>query len=395
MKTTKRSARLLVFVAVVAAYVFGTATSASAATFEGLGDLPGGDVGSRAFGISADGTTVVGRSAVYFYGPPYSESFYERAFIWDAQIGIRTLGVDALYQDAFAVSADGSRVAGIGLDAPRLNGAYLWDDLHGSQNLGGLPGLASGALGMSPDAAYVVGWSRNIDPFGMAFRWDGANGMVHLGTLAGAQYGTQANGVSADGSIVVGNATTSEIAFIWDAANGMRPLFPGQTSSSSALAISSDGTTIVGYRTISGPGQKAFRWTETAGLQYLRDPTITANSQALAVSADGATIVGWARSVTGPPTTDAFVWSEGTGMQTVSSRLSAQGVDLTGWTLSRATAVSADGTTIAGSGLNPNGRAEAWIAVLPEPGLAVLLASGIVALVGHARSRAARSRTGK
>jgi hypothetical protein len=31
--------------------------------------------------------------------------------------------------------------------------------------------------------------------------------------------------------------------------------------------------------------------------------------------------------------------------------------------------ISADGTTIAGTGLNPAGRAEAWVAVVaPEPG---------------------------
>jgi len=40
------------------------------------------------------------------------------------------------------------------------------------------------------------------------------------------------------------------------------------------------------------------------------------------------------------------------------------GLDLTGWKLWKATAISDDGLTIVGSGENPNGETEAWIAYL-------------------------------
>jgi hypothetical protein len=64
---------------------------------------------------------------------------------------------------------------------------------------------------------------------------------------------------------------------------------------------------------------------------------------------------------------EAFRWTEIDGMQSVQDLLAAEGIDLGGWTLRRATGVSADGTTIVGWGLNPDGKSEGWVATLPLP----------------------------
>ena len=56
------------------------------------------------------------------------------------------------------------------------------------------------------------------------------------------------------------------------------------------------------------------------------------------------------------------------------------GNSLTGWTLDRANAISADGTVIVGNGTNPSGLGEGWIAIIPEPTTATLLASGLLGL---------------
>jgi hypothetical protein len=58
------------------------------------------------------------------------------------------------------------------------------------------------------------------------------------------------------------------------------------------------------------------------------------------------------------------------------------GLDLTGWTLRLAKAISPDGTMIIGWGVDPDGNEAAFRAAvpLPEPGLGTGLAAGAVLL---------------
>jgi hypothetical protein len=60
--------------------------------------------------------------------------------------------------------------------------------------------------------------------------------------------------------------------------------------------------------------------------------------------------------------------------------------------LERAEAISDDGMTIVGEGVNPLGIDEGWVAVLPEPGVAAILMLGAGAIAAgkrHFRSTAA------
>jgi hypothetical protein len=90
----------------------------------GLGDLPGGSEGSQAFDVSADGTVVVGSG-------DWSTGGGWKAFIWDADNGMRNLqdvliaqGADLTgweLEIASGVSADGKTIVGDGSS----RGAYL------------------------------------------------------------------------------------------------------------------------------------------------------------------------------------------------------------------------------------------------------------------------------
>lgn len=68
-------------------------------------------------------------------------------------------------------------------------------------------------------------------------------------------------------------------------------------------------------------------------------------------------------------------------------------LDLTGWTLRAAWDISADGHVIVGSGVNPSGQTEAWLAVIPEPSSALsLLVIGTAATLRRWRHASPRLR---
>jgi probable HAF family extracellular repeat protein len=185
-------------------------------------------------------------------------------------------------------------------------------------------------------------------------------GIVDLGNLGNNSRDSSANAASADGSVVVGfsgNVSGYSEAFRWTQQTGMVGL--GSligNSDSEAKGVSADGSIIIG----SSNGQ-AFRWTQETGMMGLG--SLIGNSEAKGVSADGSIIVGSSNG-------QGFRWTQSTGMVSLKETLIGAGLDVSGWTLSSANAISADGFTIVGSGRNPSGQTEAWVANLdpvPEP----------------------------
>jgi len=188
-----------------------------------LGDLRG----SAAQSISADGSTIVGESA--------NTEKHSEAFRWTAGDGMQGLGFLARQgvepqSRAEAVSGDGAVVVGSSSNADGQSEPFRWTRDKGMQPLGYIgradsnggvtrdprPGFGgeSSALAVSEDGKTVVGDSIGSDGEYQPFIWTEAEGMRSLGTIfGGGSLGEEigyggAHGVSANGSIVVGNAPT-------------------------------------------------------------------------------------------------------------------------------------------------------------------------------------------
>jgi probable HAF family extracellular repeat protein len=356
---------------------------AEAPFFTGLGDLPGGDFSSSASAVSATGSVVVGSS---------NSATGAEAFRWTPTSGMTRLGDlsgGPTRSYATDLSANGTIIVGkgwvpsitIGRSTYEVWRAARWAWRQGIVDLGHLGGIGrSSADGVSADGNVVVGSSSSSAAaglfFGEAFRWTPTGGMTGLGDLPGGIFNSVAYDVSSDGTVVVGagaSASGSE-AFRWTPDAGMAGLgdLAGGDFESYASAVSDNGSVVVG-RSHSTSGYEAFHWTEAGGMVGLGDLSGgDFNSGANAISADGATIVGFSNDASG---SEAFVWDATHGMRNLRDVLVdayGLGTSLAGWSLNYASAISADGRTIVGVGTNPAGYTEAWLArldaELPTPG---------------------------
>jgi probable HAF family extracellular repeat protein len=317
----------------------------------GLGDLPGGIFGSADAHVSADGSVVVGYSN--------SASGLE-AFCWTPETGMVGLG----FGMANSVSADGSVIVGYrhnksGADAVRTARSGRIIELEK------LPeDRDCEARDVSADGSVIVGSSTTADGE-QAFYWTPSEGTIQLDHLPGRRNGA-AYGISADGSVIVGSSWSTDglEASRWTRDGKVVGLgtLPSKASSE-AYGVSADGSVVVGR---SGTSE-AFRWTEKEGMVGLGMlPGGHHNSVAMGVSADGSVVVGQSSSKSGM---QAFIWDATHGMRSVQEVLvnrSVPGEYLAGWKLTSANAVSTDGRVIVGTGFNPYGDREAWIAIRPS-----------------------------
>ena len=362
---------------VLAVAVSSSAYARPMPTLFDLGVLSGGSF-SEANAVSADGTWVAGTSG---------SADGDRAIRWSSQGGLQDLG--AFWEGSgggprsygTGISGDGSVVVGRNLSF--YTRAFR---TTGSGPLQPTALFGSAGYGVSASGAVMVGvfTSGGLE---RAFRMTHGQDPVDLGTLPLPNNGTSvASAVSASGDQVAGwsDSTAGRRAFVWSADAGMTSLgvLPGGTASG-AWGISADGTSVVGHCSFLA-GNAAFRWRQGEGMLNLGLLPGGTLAGALGVSGDGRFVVGEA-DVGSTTINHAFLWSQDTGMQGLNTLLLSLGVDLTGWTLTSARAISADGRTIVGSGVY-FGQQRGWVVTgIPSPGMGAMCSLSVAFFAARRR----------
>ncbi len=336
--------------------------SALAQSFQLVG-FPSDASSSRAHAISADGRAAAG----------FTDNGAGRvaAFRWYADAGRSDFGLEPGILGstvANALSADGSVVVGGGTTfAFRYRGPGTYQSLGGFQNH-----MRGEAFGVSGDGEIIVGTASNpgLDDR-RAFRWTSATGNRYL-PLPPNRFTTDALAISRDGSTTVGytidNAGRGE-AIAWNAAGVPMTLASTGVGTAIAYSVNHDGSIIVG---ISGPNNNDVAW-RNGQVADLGLPAGYRNTQPLAVSDDGSVIVG----VLNAPQAgidDAGVWTQAFGWETLAAYLTRSGVNLPGGArLLDCRGVSADGMTFTGFGRFEPGGVQGFVATIPAPGALVLV----------------------
>jgi uncharacterized membrane protein len=284
------------------------------------------------------------------------------------------------------ISADGMTVAGTSNDKP-----FRWTEAEGLVHLGDFPWVPGGVhvKGISGDGNVIFG-----DTSGKNFHWTQAAGYQEIFpglnvSLSGIAYDGSAysyhpdTDISKDGLITVGRAIhllgleayrDSPNTFGGTTRQWLGEL-PGGEYQSIPLAVSGDGRVAVGQSNSpydDGMGtiydiDRPFHWSEEHGMIVMEPwPSGTA----VDVSSIGMVAIGYGGNPGSGGATESFRWTPATGAISIHELLLAEGIDIAamGWTEMFARGVSANGRVIVGSGHNPSGQVEAWLAELPVPG---------------------------
>jgi uncharacterized membrane protein len=317
----------------------------------------------EAYDVSASGSRVVGNTGGG-----------AMATIW-TNGSPQNLGVVSPYSYSLSngVSGDGSIVVGRNHSATYGYQAFRWTSATGSQLLGDLPGgpMLSEAYDISADGSVIVGYASDAaGPHPIRWTSIGMEVLPSSGAPPNDYTNGYAKGASANGSVIVGalNSATDVTGypFRWTAANGYQLI--GGTTKGIANDVSDDGDVIIGQLANS----QAFRWSVDVGMQPLG--FLDAGYQfstATATSSDGSVVVG--QSWLGG-NYDGFVWDPAHGMRSLTTLVASLGLDLQGYRIESATAVSADGNIIAGRAFRAPGDGAVFVLQLPEPsGVSLML----------------------
>lgn len=334
-------------------------------------------------GLSHNGRIATGVIASGFNGAP--------AWRWTPETGLVMLPnfVDAVGMNAWAQPLAGAVLDDKGIEVAAL--AYSNVPVVGPVAIGPYPGglqldnYQSSTYDVSDDGV-AVGLAYDDTANAIAFRWTAAGGMTRLPVNRPTTF-SRANGISHDGSLVFGwndQADGYRTGVIWRNGAPIDLVDADDNPIGEAFAATADGRVVVGGGYYTANGSEAWRWTAATGAQPIgilpeepaasraapvrqsarhRSSQMPVNpspsgflppeSLGFAVSDDGNVIVGASGAW---PIRTATIWTPETGLQRLADYVTARGVTIPeNWFLAAAAAISADGQTIGGWGLDAEG----------------------------------------
>jgi len=325
-----------------------------------------------------------------------TDDFVGQYFMWTPLSGPNLIGGvtgDQGYGGQPTISSDGLKIGGTNINQDTQLGEAAIYDVNTATwtNLGGIGASldlsTSSGWGISGNGQALVGLGWTPAFQGHAFHWSQGNGMVDMGSTSPGQ-ASRANTTNFDGTVVGGwqDNENGRQGAVW--VNGVQELiFDGDGFGVSEVwDISDDGQWVTGITY----GDRTYRYnTVTDAFEYI-DPIpggfFAPTSLGLGITADGSTIIGATRDFGPPIFGTGWIWQEGVGIQTMADYLTSLGIAFEdGFLFSAPSAISDDGTFIAGYGLSPTDGVVGWVVQVPTPGSVLLL--GLGGLAGLQRRR--------
>ncbi|MCC6230708.1 MAG: hypothetical protein IT432_15970 [Phycisphaerales bacterium] len=358
----------LVRMGFLAAVVMGQAATGQVSLVE-LRAINGALDDAAVVGLSADGTTVVGRS---------TKTYTQMATLWKnggAPVNLGTLYPPGYQVSSMAtgVSGDGSIVAGFSdsTSADRRDG-FRWTAGSGMKALPNTGG-SSNYFRVSGDGSTIVGEFYPGTRDRMPSRWRESTGVQILAGLEDRP--GIANGTSTDGNTVAGwlrvPDTSDNEAFAWNQVTGPTtlPLLAPWNRKSEALDISANGMVAVGSCRNQSGRVEAVRWTNTGVngwmVQALGALPGGNLSYAQSASGDGSIVGGITKWESGD--TEGTLWTPDLGTVTLNQFAAHHGLDLAGWKFGVIMDISDGGRTFIADAFNPQGGRRATVLHVPAP----------------------------
>jgi hypothetical protein len=288
----------------------------------------------RVAGLSNDGQVVL-----LYAGP--------RTYTWSPLSGLEDLG--------FPNGVSGVAIAGDGNSVWATNGVgvpYLWRRASGPQPVTAtIEGRPIGLSSVTDNGEFFVGPFDNRTPYAIA-RLTSASTVEVLPDLAPAGLGSA--GFATPTGVVVGRSWSQDYHFTtcrWTA-SGPVPLV------TTGFQLPAGATSLDAQVVFSGT------WRVAGGQAAQLPPPAGATVWSIVgCSGDGRLAVGNANRA--GFSQDGVLWTEATGAVWLRETLIAGGVNLDGWGALTIARVSRDGSTVVGSGTNPAGAREGFVARLP------------------------------